>query len=205
MNDLQCALPGGAEGPKDFEKKVWRVIYVKARHEKCVCLDLTERGIESYLPLRKEIRQWSDRKKWIETPLFSCYVFARTLQSEFQSIYTIDGFVKFVSSNGKPSIVPDNQIEDVKRLIEYHSDDIDVLEGDYSGYEAEVVAGPLMGLRGKVVELVNGKNFVVSVDGLDKLLSIKVPAGAVRLISRSTAARKPRSGMTAVNLTSSAT
>lgn len=205
MNELERTLPGGAEVLLDSGRKVWRVIYVKARHEKCVCRDLADRGIESYLPLRKELRQWSDRRKWIETPLFSCYVFTRSSQTELKRVYVIDGFVKFVSSNGKPSIVPDNQIESVKRLIEYHSNDIDVLEGDYSGYEAEVIAGPLIGLRGKIVELINGKNFVVSIEGLDKLLSIKVSADAVRLISRVTAARKPRLGMTAVSFSSSAT
>ncbi len=181
----------------NLEKKRWHVIYVKARHEKSVYLDLSKQGIESYLPLRKELHQWSDRKKWIEVPLFSCYVFVRILHSECGRVYLINGFVKFVSSNGKPSVVPDNQIESIQKLIEYYPSDVDVLEGDYSGYEAEVIAGPLIGLRGEIIELVNGKNFVIKIEGLDKLLSVKVSAGAVRLISRT-----PLKGMGTTGFTS---
>ena len=171
----------GNESGMTEEKRAWHVIYVKARHEKAVQADLTVRKIESYLPLRKEMHQWSDRKKWVEVPLFSSYVFVNVYPQEFNRVYLAPGFVKFVSTNGKPSVIPDRQIDDIRRVVDYFATDIEVLEGSYAGAEAEVIAGPLTGLRGEVVELVNGKSFVIRVDGLDKLLNVKVPVGAVRL------------------------
>lgn len=169
--------------------KLWHVIYVRARHEKRVHEDLTVRRIESYLPLRKEIHQWSDRKRWIEVPLFSSYVFVRILPEESNAVYLTAGFVKFVSTNGKPSVIPDRQIEDIRRVIDCYSTEVEVLEGSYAGSEAEVIAGPLSGLRGEIIELVNGKTFVIRIDGLDKLLNVKVPVNAVRLVDESAAKR----------------
>ncbi len=173
----------GSAGNIPAEKKLWHVIYVKARHEKRVHADLLEKKIESYLPLKKEMHQWSDRKRWIEVPLFSSYVFVRVLPEEFNRVYLVPGFVKFVATAGKPGVIPDRQIEDIRRVVDYFATDIEVLEGNYEGSEAEVTSGPLTGLKGEVVELVNGKTFVIRVEGLDKLLNVKVPVGAVRLLS----------------------
>jgi transcriptional antiterminator RfaH len=162
--------------------KSWYVIYVKARHEKRAYAHLVERGIEAYLPLRKEIRQWSDRKKRIEVPLFSCYVFVKTAPQKFDDIYTTAGFVRFISVRGKPSVVPDVEIHNVRKMVEYYPDDIAVIEGDYTGRDAEIIAGPLTGMRGKVADVVGGKHFVVMIEGLNKMLRVKVHAGEVRII-----------------------
>ncbi len=163
--------------------RVWYVIYVKARHEKSVAADLASRKIESYLPLRKEMHKWSDRKKWVEVPLFSSYVFVKVSIAEFNRVYLAPGFVKFVSTNGKPSVIPDRQIEDIRRVVDYFANDVEVLEGTFSGREAEVTAGPLAGLKGEIIELVNGKTFVIRVEGLDKLLNVKVPVNSVRVMN----------------------
>lgn len=160
----------------------WYVMYVKARHEKRAYTHLVERGIEGYLPLRKEIRQWSDRKKRIEVPLFSCYVFVKTSPQKFEDIYSTAGFVRFVSIKGKPCVVPDEQIENVRKMVEHYPDEIAVIEGEYAGRDAEIIAGPLTGMRGKVVEVVGGRHFVVMIEGLNKMLRVKVHAGDVRMI-----------------------
>ncbi len=167
--------------PAIVSSALWYVIYVKARHEKRAYASLTERGIEAYLPMREEVHQWSDRKKRVTVPLFSCYVFVRTVPREFQKVYLTEGFVRFVSANGMPSVVRDDELEKVRRLTEEYPADIEVLEGDYAGREAEIASGPLAGLRGKIVELVDGKRFVVMIEGLNKLLRVKVPAGAVKI------------------------
>ena len=189
MSDLNSALtPGGTPG----ERRSWYVIYVKARHEKSANSDLAARGIESYLPMRKELHKWSDRKKWVEVPLFSSYVFVKALPKEFSGVYLASGFVKFVATNGKPSIIPDNQVDDVRRIVEYYSSDVEVLDGSYSGRKAEVTSGPLAGLRGEIVELLNRKHFVIRIEGLDKLLSVSVPVGAVKVLEDHAAETKPQ-------------
>lgn len=165
-------------------RRSWYVVYVKARHEKRAYTELAERGIDSYLPMRRELHQWSDRKKWVEVPLFSCYVFVRALPVEFSRVYLVSGFVKFVGSNGKPSVIPDNQIDDIRKVVEFFSDDVEVLDGSYAGCRAEVTAGPLAGLRGEIVEVLNRKNFVIRIEGLDKLLSVNVPVASVKILDK---------------------
>ncbi|MDE3059127.1 MAG: UpxY family transcription antiterminator, partial [Bacteroidota bacterium] len=175
------------ESPAAFSKAVlsqWYVIYVKARHEKRAYAHLLERGVEAYLPLRQEIRKWSDRKKRIEVPLFSCYVFVKAVPQKFEEVYATAGFVRFVSIKGKPCIVPEEQIESVRKMVEYYPEDVEVAEGDYTGRDAEIVAGPLAGIRGKVIDLVGGKFFVIMIEGLNKMLRVKVHAASVKVLER---------------------
>ena len=154
---------------------------MKSRHEKIAESDINRRGIETYLPMKTELHQWSDRRKWVEVPLFSGYVFVRISVTDFSCVYLANGFVKFVSLNGKPSIVPDEQVEAVRRIVESYGRDIEVIDGDYIGMNAEIIAGPLLGLHGEIIDLMNRKNFVIRIEGLEKLLSVKVPAGAIKI------------------------
>ena len=141
------------------EVKKWHVVYVHARHEKQFHSEMLELGLESFLPMRRELHSWSDRKKWVEVPLFSSYVFVRmypfgtdTRSDERNRVYLLNGFVKFLFSNGKPSIVPEWQIDGIRKFIEFYPEEIDVLDSDYIGTEGIIIGGPLMGMRGKVVE-----------------------------------------------------
>ena len=77
--------------------KKWIAVYTKPRHEKTVALELGKKGIESYLPLLKERRKWSDRKKWVEFPLFRSYVFVKIELKNVISLL-LDSF-KFLISN----------------------------------------------------------------------------------------------------------
>ena len=64
------------DSQKDHKK--WIAVYTKPRHEKTVENELLKKGFEVYLPILKERRKWSDRKKWVEFPLFRSYIFVRT-------------------------------------------------------------------------------------------------------------------------------
>ena len=86
--------------------KKWHVIYVHARHEKQIHLEMLKMGLESLLPMKKELHTWCDRKKWVGVPLFSSYVFINMSPGEKELVYLLNGLVKFVSTNGKPYIVP---------------------------------------------------------------------------------------------------
>jgi transcription antitermination factor NusG len=171
--------------------KKWHVIYVKARHEKRFHSEMLEMGLESFLPMRRELHAWSDRKKWVEVPLFSSYVFVRmfhsvqtpsedlfgtgTTSGERKRVYSLSGFVRFVSSNGKPSIVPEWQIDGIRKFVEFYPEEVDVLDSDYVGTEGIIIGGPLMGMHGKVVDVKNQKCFTMKVDGIDKVVSVTIP------------------------------
>ncbi len=162
--------------------KRWHVIYMRTRYEKRAHEDLGKRGIESFLPMRKELHQWSDRKKWVEVPLFSSYVFVNITSSERNRIYLLDGFVRFVMMNGKPSIVPEWQIDSVRKVVDYFPDEVNVLGADYVGKTGVIVSGPLAGMKGEIVEVMNERWFTIRIDGLDKVLAVKVPISMVQAV-----------------------
>lgn len=170
-----------AEDAKDLKR--WHVMYVQARHEKRIHSDMLEMGVESFLPMKKELHEWSDRKKWIDVPLFSSYVFVNVAPEDRARVYTLNGFVKFVSSNGRPSIVPQWQIDGIKKFVDFYPDRVGVLDSDYVGAEGVIIAGPLMGMHGKIVDVKNRKCFAMKIDGIEKVLSVTIPASLFKPLS----------------------
>ena len=96
----------------------WIAIYTKPRHEKSVEKELLKKGFEVYLPLLKERRKWSDRKKWVEFPLFRSYIFVRTQEKNTLFILQTIGVVKLVKFGNKVAIVQDESIRAIKLMIE---------------------------------------------------------------------------------------
>lgn len=95
----------------------WYVIYTKPKWEKKVAQRLLEIGIESYCPVITQIKQWSDRKKKVEVPLFNSYVFVKLLESERNSVFQISGVVRYLFWLGKPAIVRDEEINIIKKSL----------------------------------------------------------------------------------------
>ena len=88
--------------------KSWYAIYVNSRNEKCVYNELKRKNIKSSLPLTSVIRQWSDRKKKVEMPLFRGYVFVKIdINKDKLNILKTDCVIKFISIKNKPSKIPD--------------------------------------------------------------------------------------------------
>jgi transcriptional antiterminator RfaH len=160
--------------------KKWHVLYVHARHEKRIHSEMLERRIESFLPMKKELHVWSDRRKWVDVPLFSSYVFANITTDERNWIFPLTGFVKFVCSEGKPSIVPQWQIDGIKAIVDSYPEDVEVLDSDYIGMEGVILAGPLAGMHGKIIDMKNRKCFAIKIDGIDKVLSVTLPVSLFR-------------------------
>ncbi|MCD6165698.1 UpxY family transcription antiterminator [bacterium] len=159
----------------------WYALYTRSRHEKKVDAQLKEKGIESYLPLHTVIRQWSDRKKKVEEPLFRCYVFVHlALKDRLRALQT-EGVVRMVSFGGKPSVIPDSQIEAVKRLLQ---EGLVVEPYQYlkEGQWVEVVQGPLTGLQGILIEKRGSQKLVVSIDSIRQSISVQIDARLVKAI-----------------------
>lgn len=100
--------------------KKWFALYTKPRWEKKVNLLLTEKGIETYCPLNKVKRQWSDRVKTIDEPLFKSYVFVKVDDTERTKVRLTNGVINFVYWNQKPAIVKEREIETIKRFLNDH-------------------------------------------------------------------------------------
>lgn len=97
--------------------KNWFALYTKPRWEKKSDGILLRKGIESWCPLQKIERQWSDRKKIIEDPLFKSYVFVHISEQEKNKVLQTDGILNFVHFLGKPAIIKEEEINLIKMYL----------------------------------------------------------------------------------------
>lgn len=132
----------------------WYAVYTSSRAEKKVKIRLDEIGIVNYLPLKTEIRVWSDRKKKITVPLISGYVFVRVTQKQFLEVLNISGVVAFLKERSSPVEIPENQIWQLKFMVDGSVEDIEfTTEAVHVGDKVEVKQGKLTGLIGELVEI----------------------------------------------------
>lgn len=96
----------------------WYALYTKPRWEKKVNDALLKNGLESYCPLNRVTRQWSDRTKKVEVPLFPSYVFVRVEQSRQTEVRMVSGVVNFVYWLGKPAVIRDDEMEALKSFVD---------------------------------------------------------------------------------------
>jgi transcriptional antiterminator RfaH len=159
--------------------KSWYALYAKPRSEKKLRDRLVEKGITTYLPLQKQLRQWSDRKKWVEEPIFRGYIFVKASEKDFQSILNTPGTVNFVRFGGKPAQVDASQLEAVHRIINY-ADHYDVDDIDFAkGEKVRIDFGSLKGIEGEWISWRGHKRVAVQIHQLGRLLAVEVPAAHV--------------------------
>lgn len=102
---------------KTYESHSWFVLIVKTGQEKKVAEGLTNLGIEVFCPFKKEIRQWSDRKKVVEVPLFMDYLFVRLQETQRSQVFLIPGIIKYLFWLGKPATVRAIEIKTIKEWL----------------------------------------------------------------------------------------
>ncbi len=147
----------------------WYAIYTRPRWEKKVNGLLLQKGIESYCPLNKVRRKWSDRIKTIEEPLFKSYVFVKIDDVDRSSVRMTNGVVNFVYWNGKPALIKEKEIQTI-RLFMNEYEHVEVVKMDFNIDErVRVLAGTMMDQEGKVLELKN-KTAKVCIDSLGYML-----------------------------------
>lgn len=162
---------------------LWYAVYTKSRTEKKVLLELEYQGIEAYLPIYKKLRQWSDRKKWVETPLISGYLFVHINNIDYDKVFRTQGVVAYVRFEGKAATIPDNQIDAIKQLLRQHQYKIKIsreifTKGDY----IEVIGGPLLGLKGTLISIRGKKRVAVQLAQLNLSLIVELPLEEIRKI-----------------------
>ncbi len=139
----------------------WHAIYTRSRAEKKLYKELSSRDIECYLPLRKELRQWSDRSKWVEEPLLRSYLFVKVSEREYYDVINSSFAVRYVTFGGKAVPIPEKQIEALRIFLEDENRKVDLSQENLEkGESVEVVAGPLKGIQGEVIQI-RGKNRIV--------------------------------------------
>ena len=159
--------------------KNWIAVYTKSRHEQIVVNELSKKNIESYCPMFKERRQWSDTKKWVQFPLFRSYVFANIDIKENIYVLQTIGVNKIVKFQEKVSIIPDQVIDNIKNIIE---GGYNVEQADYfiKGDEVRVVSGPLKGLDGVVLDSRGTNKVIIKIEAIQQAFSVEISSGLLK-------------------------
>lgn len=165
----------------------WFACYTRARHEKQVELLLQQRGFESYLPLVPQMRQWKDRKKLVEFPLFPSYVFGRFTLKELHGVLTTPGVSTIVRANGYPTPIPERDIDNVRRFATAISETgIEPEQRPFlvEGQWVKVLDGPFEGIEGIVIEQRGRKRVLVGVEAIGQGLEIDIDTRLLKPIRR---------------------
>ena len=157
------------------EPENWYALHTRPRHEKMVVHRLEERGVTSFLPLITEVHRWSDRQKKVQSPLFSCYVFARFSpnRAERLRVLRVDGVFSLVGANGEGAPIPDAQIEAVRSLAEA---DLPWSSHPYLkiGQRVRIRSGALDGMEGILLSRNGDQTLVISIDAIQRSLAVRV-------------------------------
>lgn len=154
----------------------WKVIYVSSRAEKKVAERLSQQGIECYVPLKKEMKQWSDRKKVVESPMINGYVFVKPTNMQRDAVLQNQGVLNYVRYNGGDANVRENEIDALRSIEEkgYH------VQGEFTtafsqGDKVKIEYGPFKGLFGSVKAEAKQHVFLIAIEGIGYTLTVKVP------------------------------
>lgn len=164
------------------EKLNWYVMYTAPRAEKKVAQRLEEKGTKVYLPMIEEIRQWSDRKKKIQKPLFSGYVFVHTSKERLWESLQVTGAVKFINFSGEHSYIHQEEIETIQRIIDTGVSvevDTDNIE---KGEMVKILGGPLQGLQGECIKKSNQDYFIIRIPSINQSMLVNVPRKFLEII-----------------------
>jgi len=159
------------------DKKVWKVVYVASRQEKKVALQLERAGIEFFLPLYKKLSQWSDRKKWVEIPLFNGYIFVRPTSLERDKVLQQQGALAYVRYNGGDAQVKDKEIDTIHTVLSsgYSLETLNTPDDFTAGEQVIVTEGPLIGQLVDVIRQNNKEHYLVSFDTLGQSIKVELP------------------------------
>lgn len=153
--------------------KKWYALYTKPRWEKKIYKSLQQKGFESYCPLNKVRRKWSDRIKVVEEPLFKSYIFVRIDDSMKTDVRYVDGVLNFVYWNGKPAIVKDEEIVEIKKFMSEY-DDVEVKQIEVKPADEVIInQGVMMGASGRVLRVLSNNIVEVRIDSLGFVLTAK--------------------------------
>ena len=157
------------------DETCWYALHTRARHERVVEMRLREQGMETFLPTVQEVHCWSDRKKRIEAPLFSCYVFVRcTLRPEDRAkVYRADSVLGFVGVRGAGLPIPDEQIEGVRTILAQTSPwrAHPFLK---AGQRVRVRGGALDGVEGVFLSENGDHSLIISVDVIQRSMAVRI-------------------------------
>ncbi|QNN43041.1 UpxY family transcription antiterminator [Pedobacter roseus] len=150
----------------------WYPVYTRSRAEKKAHEELNRKGILSYLPLKKTVKQWSDRKKIVEEPLIKSYLFAYISAKEYAEVLMTNGVARFIYFSSQIASIPDQQINDLKLLLATDAD-LELIDYDIKpGERVLIKAGPFKGIIAELVSLQNKQRIILRLQNMGYSINI---------------------------------
>lgn len=161
----------------------WYAIYTRANGEKKLFDNLQEKNIECYLPTRKVLKGWSDRKKWVEEPLFKCYIFVKVSYKEFFNVLNTTGAVCYISFGGRAQSIPESQITNIRSFLYQYDHEVTLTyERIQKGTVVEVIHGSLKGVKGEVANIYGQMRLLIRINSMNCSLYANISRDEVKLI-----------------------
>ena len=161
----------------------WYAVHTRSRHEKLVVNQLERRGIKTFLPLISEVHRWSDRRKIVQLPLFSCYAFVhvRFLPELWYEVMQTNGVLRFVGVRGEGIPIPESQIENLQALL---STDVPYALCPFLqvGQRVRVRGGALDGIEGLLIARNGDRTLVISVEPIQRSIAVRIDQYQVEAI-----------------------
>ncbi len=175
-------LPFFDELNTSSDQPSWYAVYTRSRHEQLVKRQLDAKGIQNFLPLYEKLSQWKDRKKRIKLPLFPAYLFVRILLRERVDVLKTFGAVQIIGNGSSPLPIPEPQILNIRSFVDKG------LEYDPHPYlkvgnVVRIADGPLKGLEGILIRKKDQYRLVLSVDLIQRSVSVEVESGQIETVS----------------------
>lgn len=187
MDTFSSARPGGLHSTPSIgqsntvrvgsgvEQCQWYALHTRCRHEKHVAAHLQEKGVDVFLPLLNEVRRWSDRRKLVEVPLFSCYVFVCLALTNRDRMIAVQapGVLRFVGFHDGPAAIPQSEIEAIQKAL--------AVPGNCSPYQflkvgqkVRIRGGSLDGIEGILISRNGERRLVISVNVIKQAMAVVV-------------------------------
>lgn len=150
----------------------WYVVYTKPKWEKKVAENLSQIGIECYCPLITKVKQWSDRKKKVEVPLFNSYVFVQLAELDRNSVFKVPGVVRYLFWLGKPAVVRDEEIDVIKKSLKASNITDITVTSIQVGDRIKLDSGAFSN-QDAIVQEVSNTHYILVLESLGCVLKIK--------------------------------
>lgn len=168
------------------EERKWYVAYVRLFHERKTAERLAAMGIESFVPVREEIHQWSQRKKKVMRVLIPQMIFIHATQKERMEALTLASISHYMVLRGEhtPAVIPDRQMRQFMFMVDYSTETIEMFTSPLEpGQSIKVIKGPLSGMEGELIEIDGKSKVVVRLDLLG-CAGVDMPIGYVEALPR---------------------
>jgi transcription antitermination factor NusG len=194
FDETTASAPGCQSGKASLDSvdrfdpdSSWYAVWTRSKQEKVVAAILSSRGIRNYLPLKSELRQWSDRKQLVEAPLFSGYLFVHiTLFNNLKlQVLRVPGVVSLVGNQSGPAPIPGHQIEDIRTVLTAGAQ-CSVHPVLQEGDRVRVIKGALAGVEGTLLHTNSTSRLLLSIEMIRQSISVSVSREDIELVSANT-------------------